>query len=152
MKYILHTGGRLHTGCQTAIRSSLSRNGRTGGRDAEFTLPFFLARSLSLVFLDLQFVSRHLVLHGRLSCADAGKRWPDEGAVFSFMLCDRPLLPSAVPTRCAARLLFMSACKATSAEANGITAVAVVGRMEGVGVRGGWVGGRMGGRGLFALL
>lgn len=97
----------------------------------------------SLVFRDLQFVSRHLVLHGRLSCADAAKQWPDEGAVFSFTLCDQALLPSAVPTRCAVHLLFMSACKATSAEANGIMAVAVVGgRME----DGAW------GEGGFALL
>lgn len=86
----------------------------------------------SLVFLGLQFVSRHLVLHGQPSRADAAKQWPDEGAVFSFMLCDRAPLPSDVPTRCAARLLFMSACKATSAEANGIMVV-VVGRMEGGG-------------------
>lgn len=38
------------------------------------------------------------------------------------MLCDWPPLyacSSLVPTRCAAHLLFMNACKATSAEANG---------------------------------
>lgn len=66
---------------------------------------FFLSSSplSSLVFLGLQFVSRHLVLHGRLSFTDAAKQWPDEGAVFSFMLCDRALLPSAVShaLRCA---------------------------------------------------
>lgn len=114
--------------CQLVIRSiQQSGNMPKCYQRCKFCFSF-VASSPLLCFFCLRFVIWLLVPHGWLACADCVLPCLELGSTSSstFMLCDWASLyacSSPVPTRCAACLLFMSACKATSAEANGMGAL-----------------------------